>query len=253
VLLLLRPAASLVVSMFLHSAAATPFLIWMWVWTPTQEMPGEEGETGPIGNDGGEVAEGDTLDPVEVSIYVEPVTATVAPVTALGEPAASTAPAATAAAATQKQGTADGDKNTSMDKETYIAGIKGRRPRGERKPCDPVEEIVQTGDSSWKVERGIVDFYATHLGDLEQQGNVAPHKDAGGKTDGARIYLPRCSVVRQAGLKNGDVIRSVNGRRVTTLPEALAAYFALRTQSNIALDITRKNGGDVTLRYQLVR
>ena len=42
VLLLLRPAASLVVSMFLHSAAATPFLIWMWVWTPTQEMPGEE-------------------------------------------------------------------------------------------------------------------------------------------------------------------------------------------------------------------
>lgn len=255
ILLLLRPVVSLGVSMFLHSAAATPFLLWIWIWTPTDDdAPGEEGEAGPVGNDGGEVAEGETLDPVQVSIYVEPRSATVAPVTALGEPASSTAPAAGAEqAAAQKQGTADGDPNTGMTKEEYIAGIKGRRPRGERKPCEPVEEIVPLGATSWKVERSIIDFYATHLGDLEQQGNVAPHRDAEGKTDGARIYLPRCSVVRQAGLKNGDVIHSVNGRRITTLPEALAAYFALRTQKDISLEITRKNTGPMTLRYQLVR
>jgi type II secretory pathway component PulC len=103
------------------------------------------------------------------------------------------------------------------------------------------------------VERGIVDWYATRPKELGKQMGATQHDDANGRPDGARIYLPRCSVLRSAGLRNGDIVHRINGRRVASIPEALATWVALRGEPSVKLELTRKTGEKLTFRYDVVK
>lgn len=58
-------------------------------------------------------------------------------------------------------------------------------------------------------------------------------------------------MLRQGGLRNGDVITSVNGRRVTSIPAAVATYLALRNDRVIKVEITGKNGKKRVHTYKL--
>lgn len=250
----IQPVLAFVVSLGLHLALTAPlFVLWLLDDSALDEMPGEEGtEAGPIGNDGGEVPLGEPL-PVRVSMYVEPSEAT-APA-AEAEAAVATAPAATTRPATAAtQGAADGDPNVRQPSVAAVRqGLQGRRPRGNRKPCELIEEITDLGGDKWRIERDVVDYYAVHMKELENQVGVSTHVDADGRPDGARIFLPRCSLLRQAGLRHGDIVNSVNGRRVATLTDGIAAYLFLRNDENLRVEVTRKNGERITLRYRLKR
>lgn len=253
--MLLRPVVSLGVSVAMHLLVASPAILWMLFFAePVIDLPGEEGvEDGPVGNDGGEVALGEVdPEPMAVSLYVEPVEPTPTP-TPTPEPAVGPGPAAAEPAAQRSpiEGTAEGDPNTTTISPAAKAGVKGRRPRGNRKPCEPIEEIVAVSENRWRVERDVVDYYAAHLRELQRQVAVSTHQDASGKPDGIRIFLPRCSVLRQAGIKHGDIVHTVNGRRVATLTEGIAAYLILRSQENIEVELTRKNGEKRVHRYRL--
>lgn len=254
VVTLLRSAVSLGVSVALHLALASPFVIWLvFFGEPPVETPGEEGEEdGPVGNGGGEVALGEAEpEPVSVSLYVEPAPAPVeAPAEVVKGPGPAPAPARDRSPI---EGTAEGDPNTTTISPAAQAGVRGRRPRGERKPCESIDEIVATGENRWRVERDVVDYYAAHLRELQKQVAVSTHKDAAGRPDGVRIFLPRCSVLRQAGIKHGDVIHTVNGRRVATLTEGIGAYLLLRGEDAITVEITRRNGELRVHRYRLKR
>ena len=112
---------------------------------------------------------------------------------------------------------------------------------------------MQLNAAKWRVERDLVDYYATHLRELDRQAGVGMHKNEAGETDGARMYLPRCSVLRQAGIKNGDIIHTINGRKVTSVGEAIAAYLVLRHEDNLHVALTRKTGEQLTLHYRMKR
>lgn len=254
--LLLRlagPALSFLVSVSLHLLLSTPFLVLWWLGTQRpDDLVGEEvTEDSQVGDDGGEVPLGEP-NPVRVSMYVEP-TETPTPA---AEAAVATGPAAAPAKAPARQGTANGNADTSYaERMAERAGVRGRRPRGDRKPCEEIEEIVPLGDDRWRVERDIIDYYAMHRKELENHVGVATHRGDGGegRPDGARIFLPRCSLLRQAGFRHGDIVNSINGRRVATLTDAIAAYLFLRNDENLRVEITRKNGDKLTLRYRLKR
>lgn len=253
---LLRPGFSLALSVGLHLALTAPLLLMWWLDdSRLDDMPGEEGtESGPIGNDGGEVPLGEP-DPVRVSVYVEPTAATAPATEAEAMPATGPAPAAdTKPAASGPKGAADGDPNLPQPSVTAVRqGLQGRRPRGNRAPCEPIDEISSLGGDKWRVERDIIDYYAMHLKELENQVGVSTHMGAGGRPDGARIFLPRCSLLRQAGLRHGDIVNSINDRRVATLTDGIAAYLFLRNDDNLRIEVTRKNGEKVVLRYRLKR
>ncbi|MDO9280328.1 MAG: hypothetical protein Q7U06_00340 [Pseudomonadota bacterium] len=253
---LAQSGLSLVVSLGLHVALTAPLFVMWWLDDRSlDEMPGEEGtESGPIGNDGGEVPLGEP-DPVRVSIYVEPSEATAPATDVEAVPATGPAPAATTKpAASGPKGAADGDPNQPQPSVAAVRqGLQGRRPRGNRKPCELIEEITDLGGDKWRVERDVVDYYAVHMKELENQVGVSTHVDADGRPDGARIYLPRCSLLRQAGLRHADIVNSINGRRVATLMDGIAAYLFLRNEENLRVEVTRKNGERVTLRYRMKR
>ena len=94
---------------------------------------------------------------------------------------------------------------------------------------------------------------SVHLRELEKQAGVAIHKGEDGKRDGARLYLPRCSILRQAGFRGGDVVHSVNGHKVTTIANGVKTYAKVRKDNTLKVNVTRKNGKHLTLTYKLVK
>lgn len=124
-------------------------------------------------------------------------------------------------------------------------------PKKNKTPCpDPVPEIVFVETNKWVVEREFVDYYASHLSEAMKLAGTWPHKDKDGKPDGFRVGLPRCSVLRQGGLKSGDVIRDINGIRINNMLGAIAAWFDLRNDPHVTVNLVR-GGKQVSLKYKI--
>jgi len=121
-----------------------------------------------------------------------------------------------------------------------------KKKRNRYQDCQDNPGISQSGDR-YHVDRGIVDYYA-HLTHYNQLGHARWHKGDTGKRDGFRLRRIHCDL-REAGMRNGDVVNSINGRTVTTVREAIRLWFKIRRKNRMVLDITRK-GRPLTLTYQ---
>lgn len=244
-------ALALGLSLLLHLGVALPWVAWQR-FTAELDSPGEDGtEPGQAGNDGGELVS--LATPVQVSLYKEP---------RKRRPAATTAPAAEGASAASSRGdaseggaagtpAADASTGEVVDPRVLREGVQGKPPRGKKKPCEPIEEVVKIGEDRWRIERDLMDWYATHLRELEKQVGVSSHRGEDGKRNGARLYLPRCSVLRQGGLLNGDVVHTVNGRKVNTVAQGVATWLAVRNDKTIVVELSRKDGTPRTHTYKL--
>lgn len=127
---------------------------------------------------------------------------------------------------------------------------RGRTSK-EKKPCPPAQqEITEVSLNEYSVEREFIDYYANHIPELMKLGATFPHKDKEGRPDGFRIGLPRCSVLRQGGLKSGDVVHDINGVRINNLIQAVGAYFRLRGDADLRVHILR-GGKKVHIDYHI--
>lgn len=248
-----------VASLLLHLGGALPLINYSR-FAHLYDLSGEDGEEeGPIGNGGGELTA--IATPVNVSVYTEPKVAAPAPTPTPAAPAASDSPAPAPvkpAADGTDASAASGEPSTEManareariaEQRTLKEGQAGAPPRGKKKPCEQIEEVVALGEQKWRVERSLLDWYATHLGELERQVGVSSYRDEDGKRGGAKLYLPRCSVLRQGGMRTGDIVRTVNGRKVNTIAQGVATWLAVRNQKTITVELTRKDGQDLVHTY----
>ncbi|RME22402.1 MAG: hypothetical protein D6798_15860 [Deltaproteobacteria bacterium] len=243
---------SLVISLGLHLGVVAPYLVYRELASDL-DLPGEEGaESGPTGNGGVELLEPPA--PVTITLYEGSKT---------GKPPPSSKPAAPSAPrpgggppSGQPEAPSGGAAGGSADSTGRSGalprdGVPGRKPPGKRRPCEPVDEIVQIDDHTWRVERELLDYYAGHLRQLERQVGVGSHRGPDGKRDGARLYLPRCSLLKQAGFRNGDVVHRVNGRKVNTIPQGVATWLAVRNDRVLRVELTRRSGETRIHRYRL--
>lgn len=135
----------------------------------------------------------------------------------------------------------------------HAGGEEGKGPdTSGKKKCEPKEGITKTGDGSWTVNHTLIDYYATHVAELDRQGGFDTHYDDNHKPDGLKIGLSRCSVIKQVGLRNGDIVHTVNGIHVNSFVQALAAWFKLRDQTKIEMVLTRK-GELKTLHFEILK
>jgi hypothetical protein len=122
--------------------------------------------------------------------------------------------------------------------------------RGQK--CLPDDEgIVQVDATTWRIDGGIVDYYVKHINQAQKLAWVGWNRNADGKIDGFKVKRMRCgNVLRQAGLENGDVIQSINGKTVHSIPTAIAAYTKLRSKNVLRLTVSR--GGEILhIKYKL--
>lgn len=243
-------ALALALSLLLHLGVAMPWVAWRH-FSMELDSPGEEGtEPGQAGNDGGELVS--LATPVQVSLYKEP---------RKSRPPAEKPPTTDQAGAGGVPSGGEGGPTEAVEsaaptgavaeRRVLREGVQGKPPRGKKKPCEPIEEVVALGEDRWRIERDLMDWYATHLRELEKQVGVSSHRGDDGKRDGARLYLPRCSVLRQGGLLNGDVIHTVNGRKVNTVAQGVATWLAVRNNKTIVVELSRKDGTPRTHTYKL--
>lgn len=126
-----------------------------------------------------------------------------------------------------------------------------RVPTKKVEPCPPTEEEIRNiGPMAWSLDRELIDYYANHVPKLMELARVWLHRDKEGKPDGFRVALPRCSILRQGGLRSGDVVMRINDRRIFTVLQAVGAYMALRTQPDIQVLVLRQ-GKEQVLNFHI--
>ncbi len=148
-----------------------------------------------------------------------------------------------------------------------VAGVSGTRPdgappksgagtsgktKGKRCEDDPVPGIAANGENKWVVHWDLVRIYTRSFKKLDELGWSKRHLAADGTPDGMQIGGVKCnSDLHRAGIRSGDVVHSVNGRGVTSIPDALFVYAKVKNDKIIRVELTRK-GERKTFVYRMV-
>lgn len=247
----LRAFASLFVSLALHTCVGSPLAVmawWMQKQAPELDLAAESVASPGVAED---MAEDVAPIPVNVTALLdEPIGAE--PAAALpADPAEAPSADPRAPATTRKDqpsGTAERGAKAAELRASLSAASE--ESRGKKKNCDQVDGIERNGETV-VVRRDVVHFYATHLKELDRVASAGFHAGPDGAADGFKLAMPRCSPLRQGGLRVGDVIHSANGHLVTNIPQVVATWFAVKGESVVKVKLTRK-GQPMTLTYKLV-
>lgn len=119
--------------------------------------------------------------------------------------------------------------------------------RGSSEDDDGVEKVDR---NRYAIDREVIDELSEDPSKLAKLGRVRPHKKDGA-VDGYRLSgMRRNSLGRKLGLRNGDVVHSVNGHELTSMSAAMNAYNALQADRELEVQITRRNRSRV-LNYEI--
>ncbi|TNE84250.1 MAG: serine protease [Deltaproteobacteria bacterium] len=133
----------------------------------------------------------------------------------------------------------------------FTPAKKAKTPRTSR--CTPDNPQIVVEDRNYRVvERALVDHYTGDLSELNRLGYVKKHVgEDGGKSDGLLVRGIRCgNDLHELGIRNNDIVHTVNGKKVRNLLQAVAVYLKLKGQEDFVVELTR-GGKRVTLRYRL--
>ncbi|GEM_PF-5774295 len=133
------------------------------------------------------------------------------------------------------------------------SGRRGTKGSRKGKACESNDPRVSQLDAfEYALDMGVLDYYSSHLVEADQLAYTTWHKGSDGRVDGFRVRGMGCgNLLRQSGLKNGDVIHRINDQEIRTLKGAMRAYKRLRDSRMLRLTITRKDGSRVKLKYKL--
>jgi general secretion pathway protein C len=106
-------------------------------------------------------------------------------------------------------------------------------------PAAGQERIRQTADNQFVIDRRELDRTVNNINEVFTQARAVPYfKD--GKTVGFRVFaIKPGSVFEKIGLKNGDVVKRVNGVELTDPTKAITLFTELQNEGHIAMDLDR--------------
>lgn len=138
--------------------------------------------------------------------------------------------------------------------EILIMDDDKNKVRGSRR-------LQDDGGRSGLTDRFEVDEYVTidrkkindslkNINQLMSQVKVRPHfKD--GKPNGLTLsHIRPNSIFKEMGLKNGDIVKGVNGKEIQSVDDALKFYESLKSSTSVELQIERK-GEQLSIGYQI--
>lgn len=102
-------------------------------------------------------------------------------------------------------------------------------------------EIQQEGNN-FSISRATLDKYINNISDVLQQARAVPNRDPNtGEINGFRLlFIKPDSIFSQLGLKQGDLLKSVNGSPVTSIQKAMEMYQSLKGANNINVQFERE-------------
>src|SRR5262249_36313748 len=113
--------------------------------------------------------------------------------------------------------------------------------------------ITKESDNNYSISRIDLESQMSNLPELLTQARAVPNLVPGGngKIDGFRILdVVDNSLFTKLGIKNGDVIKSVDGEPVDSPAKAMELYNSLRSKNQVQLTMDR-NGKSMTVNYNI--
>ena len=123
------------------------------------------------------------------------------------------------------------------DKILTIEEEAASRRKSEVARAEPISQ-----GESIAVKRSEVEKSLKNVHQLLSQARVRPHFSEG-KPDGLAItHIKRGSIFEKLGLKNGDVVKGLDGKEIKSPDDVLQMYQKLTVGSEVAIEIER--GGE---------
>ncbi len=115
---------------------------------------------------------------------------------------------------------------------------------------DMEQNIQQISETSFSINRTLVDRLLANQAGLMSAARVIPHEEDG-HVVGVKIYgIRRSSLLGHLGVQNGDMLRTLNGFDLTNPTAVLDAYSRLRTSDSLSISMVRR-GAPVTVDYAI--
>lgn len=113
-------------------------------------------------------------------------------------------------------------------------------------------QVTKTSDFDYLVPRELIEYYASNPKLAFELAKTAWAKNKKGEVWGVRMRRVKPgNVLYQAGFRSGDVIRTVNGKPVASVTQALGALKQLKKKDKVEVVLKRKGAGPVTLRFEI--
>lgn len=117
---------------------------------------------------------------------------------------------------------------------------KNTKKKKNSREIEGASEAINCSGDSCTVEREFVEKLLANPAMLAKQARVVP-AIKNGSTEGFKFYgIRRGSLPRLLGLKNGDLIKSINGEELDSMDKAMKLYTKLRRASNLTITLERK-------------
>jgi general secretion pathway protein C len=111
-------------------------------------------------------------------------------------------------------------------------------------------EIERVSENMWRINRDDLVEQLDNFGQMMREARLTPHF-TGGQPDGFMITnLPKDSFLGRMGLRDGDIMKGVNGQKFGSLEEFFQAYQQLQTEPMLQLEVERSNRTE-TLTYEI--
>ncbi len=114
-----------------------------------------------------------------------------------------------------------------------------------------MEGVSQSGDNKYTVSKDLFDKNINDIESLSKMGRALLHRGPDGEYDGYRLSAIRKGTLPdQLGIKNGDIIQSVNGQPLNSMQSAMEAYNTMKSQQNFCFTVSRR-GTPVEMCYDV--
>jgi general secretion pathway protein C len=111
--------------------------------------------------------------------------------------------------------------------------------------------IEKAGDNKFTVDEDTFNKALENPEKLANSIRAVPHTDSDGKIDGYRLSgVRRSSLFNKLGIRNGDVVHSVNGNTLDSMQNAMEAYNSLQGERDFNFEVTRR-GKRNTFEYEV--
>lgn len=109
--------------------------------------------------------------------------------------------------------------------------------------------VEQISENEFVVDRALIDEYIGDIEGISKMGRALLHRGPDGEFDGYRLSaIRRNTLADQLGIKNGDVVHSVNGQPLNSVQNAMNAYQSLMNEGSFTFEVTRR-GQKKTMEY----
>lgn len=150
----------------------------------------------------------------------------------------------------QKEFIEVGEKKRKTGARRASAPKDDDEPKKPSRPGRHEYSIKECGENRFCVPQKDLDYALGNLDKMAREARVVPNF-ADGQTNGFKVFsIRRNSALRKMGLKNNDVLTSVNGFDLSNTEKALEIYGKLQNDKSFTLEVLR-NGQPMSMEYSV--